>query len=136
MTAFKQVLDIDNINEIFFFPIGNINENEDVGRLMDEIHRIYKRNPVILLPQGRAYDRVEDYCKKDEKCRYVLVCNYGLIGEFFVSLNSLFGLDLSSLNDGTYYFKNHIQSIKDSLSDGTIGNFRTLFSKILSEIGE
>jgi len=137
LTAFKQVLDIEGLNNIHFFPIGKMDEDEDIGRLMEEIFRINTRNPIILLSKNSAYDRIEDYCQKNRKCEHVLVRNYSnYIEEDFTAVKSLFGTDNSVLSEGSYYFKNHIQSIKDSLSSEIRSNFSKLFENILRDIDE
>lgn len=136
LTAFKQVLDIEGFNNIHFFPIGKMEEDEDIGRLMDEIDRLSTRTPIILLPQGNTYNRIENYLEKNPE-RKDLVRNYSnYIEEDFTAVKSLFETDNSILSEGSYYFKNHIQSIKDSLSNETRSNFSKLFEKILSDINE
>lgn len=140
LTAFKKVLDIEGINDIYFFPIGKVDEDEDIAKLMDEIRRINKQNPIILLPNGTAFKRIGDYCQKDAKSRNVLVRNYSsFINKKSIpdhSIRTLFVTDSLCLKYGSYYFKNHIPSIKDSLSDKTRDNFREIFKKILNDIDE
>lgn len=132
MTAFKQVLGETNI---YFFPIGKVDDNTDIEKLLLEIFRLHKQNPVILLPKGDTYNKIEPYCNK-QSCSKALVLNYNCVGGSTETIRDFFTSDISTLNDGTYYFKNHIQNIEKDLLDSTRNKFRNLFDNLKKEIDE
>lgn len=132
MTAFKQVL---GETDIYFFPIGKVDDNTDIEKLLSEIFRLHKQNPVILLPKGDTYNKIKPHCNK-QSCSKALVLNYNCVGGSTETIRDFFTSDISTLNDGTYYFKNHIQNIEKDLLDSTRNKFRNLFDNLKKEMDE
>jgi ABC-type multidrug transport system ATPase subunit len=130
-TAFKQVL---GETDIYFFPIGKVDDNTDIEKLLSEISRLHKQNPVILLPKGDTYNKINTHCSKPG-CN-ALVLNYNCVGASTETIRDFFTSDISTLNDGTYYFKNHIQNIEKDLLDSTRNKFRDLFDNLKKEMDE
>lgn len=131
MTAFKQVL---RETDIYFFPIGKVDDDTDTEKLLSEISRLHKQYPIILLPKGDTYDKLIDYCNKFFS--KALVLNYNCVGGSIETIRDLFTSDISTLKDGTYYFKNHILNIEKDLLDTTRDNFRKLFVRLHKDIDE
>jgi len=131
MTAFKQVL---GETDIYFFPIGKVDNDTDTEKLLSEISRLHKQYPIILLPKGDTYDKLIDYCNKFFS--KALVLNYNCVGDSIETIRDLFTSDISTLKDGTYYFKNHILNIEKDLLDTTRDNFRKLFVRFHKDIDE
>ena len=133
LTAFKTVL---GKTDIYFFPIGNVDDKTDIEKLLSEITRLHKQNPVILLPKGDTYDKIKAYCS-DNNCNCkALVLDYSRADDSAKTIRDLFTSDISTLNNGTYYFKNHIQNIEKDLQDTTRDKFRELFDYLYKEIDE